>query len=107
MDDAKNYRPMSLVPILAKTFKIMLKTTLGYLLENNKILKNFQLGYKTGQSTITVLCDAYEYIVDALENQCCSAKFSSLSQALGIVNHSRLVEKLEYYGLNEFVQNVS
>ena len=62
-----NYRPMSLLSVLAKVFERILYNRLIYFLENNKMFKN-QFGFRKQHSTYMALMVLLDQIVKALEN---------------------------------------
>ena len=47
----KNYRPISLLPVLGKIFEGLLSERLVTFLEQNKIITKYQAGYRRGRST--------------------------------------------------------
>ena len=55
-----NYRPISVLPILSKVFELIVHQQLYKYLEENKLLTNFQFGYRKNRSTqqaVTLLSD--------------------------------------------------
>ena len=56
--DLNNYRPISIVPIVAKVFeRIIYDQVYGYLTENN-LISSQQSGFRSLHSTVTALLEA-------------------------------------------------
>ena len=55
IENVSNYRPISLLPILSKVQEKIVATQLVMYLESNKLLSNFQHGFRKHMSTETAL----------------------------------------------------
>ena len=53
--DPKNYRPISLLPLISKIFERAIHDQLQHFLEENKILYKYQSGFRKNHSTNTCL----------------------------------------------------
>ena len=102
-DDAnltKNYRPVSVLPIVSKIFERLLqKQTISYI---DQYLSNFLCGYRQGYSTQTALISMLEKWRNILDNKGYSgAILMDLSKAFDTINHELLLAKLHAYGFSE------
>ena len=97
----KDYRPVSLLPICAKTFeRIIYNRIFEYLIENNLITEN-QSGFKSGDSCINHLLsithDIYKSLDDGFEVK---GVFLDISKAFDKVWHEGLIYKLKQNGIS-------
>lgn len=101
MDALKNYRPISLIPIMAKVLeKLMSRRLMSYFNANN-LLNTQQYAYQAGRSTADATRDVLCKVMHHLESRRHTAAiFCDLSRAFELVNHSLLLEKLMHYGIN-------
>ena len=103
-DDAnltKNYRPVSVLPIVSKIFERLLqKQTISYI---DQYLSNFLCDYRQGYSTQTALISMLEKWRNILEDNkgYSGAILMDLSKAFDTINHELLLAKLHAYGFSE------
>lgn len=94
-NDAKSYRPISLLPIISKLFEKLLLKRLRPLIENNNLIPDYQFGFRQKHSTIDQVHRITDVIERALEEkQVCSAIFLDVAQAFDKVWHEGLIHKL-------------
>ena len=89
----KNYRPISLLPVVSKIFERIMEMQLGSFV-NEKLLK-YRSGYRKGYTT--------QYALIALRekwnHEYAGAVIMDLSKAFDTINHELLIAKLHAYGL--------
>ena len=98
----KNYRPISLLPILAKVFeRIIFKKLYNYLISNNLITKN-QSGFRPGDSVTNQLLSIVHDIHTAFDDKNClevRSIYLDMSKAFDKVWHDGLIFKLKQNGI--------
>jgi hypothetical protein len=94
-NELTSYRPISLFPIVSKVLeKLLLKRFLP-IGEINRLIPNYQFGFRQRHSRIEQTHRVVRKINEALENkQYCSAAFLDISQAFDKVWHTGLLYKL-------------
>ena len=96
----KNYRPVSVLPIVSKIFERLLqKQTVSYI---DQYLSKFLCGYRQGYSTQTALISMLEKWKNILDIKGYSgAILMDLSKAFDTINHELLLAKLHAYGFSK------
>ena len=99
----KNYRPVSLLPVISKVLERAIFEQMIKYLEENNLLHPSHHGFRSGHSTVTALVEMYDQWIEALENDKLSAVVMlDLSAAFDVVDHQILIQKLEIYGFEEY-----
>ena len=100
----KNYRPVSLIPIVSKLFeRYMYNQMLAYI---ETFLSPYLFGYRRGYSTeqcLIVMLEKWKKALD--EKQCAGAILTDLSKAFDCLNHDILFAKLDAYGFDKTALN--
>ena len=104
-DSKKNYRPVSLTPILSKVFeKDMYEQILQY---SKKFLSQFVFGYRAKHNSelcLVVMIEMWKKALD--EHKVAGAVLTDLSKAFDCIPHDLLIAKLHAYGFDKSSLNL-
>nr|XP_047141317.1 uncharacterized protein LOC124816251 [Hydra vulgaris] len=97
---ASNYRPISLTSIPCEVLESLIRDEIMDYLINNSLLNENQHGFRKNKSCTTNLLETLDIITDVLEN-CHSVDmlYLDFEKAFDKVPHSRLITKLQSYGI--------
>ena len=102
-NEAANYRPISILPILSKLLEKIIANQLMEFLENNKLLSNTQHGFRKNLSTETALIKVSDAIYNNIDNNKITLLIlCDLSKAFDSINRNILIEKLGKCKIDEF-----
>ena len=100
-DDQNNYRPISVIPVVAKIFEKLVHEQLYNYLNDNDLLANCQLGFRSLHSTLTALLEATENWPLNIDNGLINEViFIDLKKAFDTIDHNIIIRKLSNYGVD-------
>ena len=104
--NAENYRPISLTSIVSKILEHILHSNIMDHLNKNKILRNVQHGFRNERSCETQLILTINDFAKALnQGEQIDSILLDFAKAFDKVSHSKLIYKLEHYGVSRKTVN--
>jgi hypothetical protein len=98
----ENYRPISLLPSISKVFEKVAYEQLSTYLILNEFLYENQYGFRSHHSTEHAVLELVDRVTMALDKgHTPLALFLDLSKAFDTLDHTILIQKLQFYGLKD------
>ena len=99
-----NYRPVSLTSQVGKLFERIIRDYLVKFLEDNKLLRDSQHGFRTKRSCLTNLLEFLDLVSDWVDEGIpVDAVYLDFQKAFDKVSHSKLLSKMDRYGIDKGV----
>ena len=97
-----NYRPISVLPTLARIFEKLVYDRLANYLERNKYLTKYQSGFRKFHSTVTaMLRNSDDWLLNIDKGWLNGVIFFDLKKAFDTIDHDILLVKLSKYEVLE------
>ena len=99
--DPANFRPISLVPCLAKIVERIVHKQLYAYFDTNHLFSSTQHGFRRFHSTETALINVTDRVLQGMDHgEISLLVLLDLSKCFDVVSHSKLIQKLELYGVD-------
>ncbi|CAB4039687.1 Hypothetical predicted protein [Paramuricea clavata] len=100
-DDADNYRPISILPVISKVLEKHVATSFYKYLQDHNLLYKFQSGFRANHSTETALINLVdELFFNMDDDKVTCLTFIDFKKAFDLINHKTLLKKLAIYGVD-------
>ena len=99
-NDVDNYRPISILPVIAKCIEYFVSLQITSHMEENKLFSNQQYGFRKNYSTTYLMLDLFDEIYNSKSKLKKPAIiFLDIRKAFDTVHHDILINKLKHYGI--------
>ena len=102
--DPKNYRPISLLPLVSKIIEKSIHFQIEDYLNKKKLIYMHQSGFRTNHSTDLCLAQLIDFVATGMDKQMHTSMISvDLQKAFDTLDHGVLLEKMKYFGFRTSV----
>lgn len=92
----EDFRPISILPCISKILERVLKDQMQSFIDDNKLLCEYQSGFRSGHSTETAMLKVCHDIAQAIENDNVTVLvLLDLKKAFDLVDHEKLLFKIK------------
>ena len=101
-EDLGNYRPISIISLIARVFEKLLYQQLHEFLSRRKILNMHQWGFRSLHSTALALIDCTsDWLININRGMTNFTIFLDIKKAFDTIDHNILLTKLSYNGISD------
>ena len=102
--DPKNYRPISLLPLVSKIIEKSNQFQIEDYLNEKKLIYMYQSGFRTNHSTDLCLAQLIDFVATGMDKQMDTGMILvDLQKAFDTLDHGVLLEKMKYFGFRASV----
>ena len=92
--DPKNYRPISLLPLVSKIIEKSIRFQIEDFLNKKKLIYIYQSGFRANHSTDLCVAQLIDFAATGMDKQMHTGMILDLQKAFDILDHGVLLEKM-------------